>query len=95
MLSLKLVPKDQPLEILCLGAHCDDIEIGCAATILGLIRERSQISFTWVVFSSNEVRAAEVKNSFEHIFGGYCQAELKLHEFRNGYFPFIGDEIKD
>jgi LmbE family N-acetylglucosaminyl deacetylase len=35
MLSLALPPG--PLRLLCLGAHPDDIEIGCGGTVLRLL----------------------------------------------------------
>lgn len=95
MLGLPLIPDDSPLHILCLGAHCDDIEIGCGATILSLAQHRPNLSFTWVVFSSSDIRAAEAQNGFDEILGGAASAKLNLHQFRNGYFPFIGAEIKD
>lgn len=95
MLISPLIPDDGPRHVLCLGAHCDDIEIGCGATILNLARKRTDLSFTWVIFSSNEIRAAEARNSFASILGDRESAKLELHEFRNGYFPFIGAEIKD
>jgi LmbE family N-acetylglucosaminyl deacetylase len=95
MLNLPIIPEDRPLHILCLGAHCDDIEIGCGATMLSLAQQRPNLSFTWVVFSSNEIRAAEAKNSFDSILEGADSASLDLRRFRNGYFPFVGVEIKD
>ena len=83
------------MQILCLGAHCDDIEIGCGATILSLAKQRPNLSFTWVVFSSDGIRAAEAESSFDSILGGVESAKLEMYKFRNGYFPFIGAEIKD
>ena len=32
-----------PLRVLCLGAHADDIEIGCGGTVLKLVSARPQI----------------------------------------------------
>ena len=53
MLKLELVPnREQPCRVLCLGAHCDDIEIGCGGTVLELARNQAN-SITWVVFSSD------------------------------------------
>jgi LmbE family N-acetylglucosaminyl deacetylase len=34
---LGLAASNEPLSVLCLGAHSDDIEIGAGATILGWI----------------------------------------------------------
>ena len=40
-------------KILCLGAHSDDIEIGCGGTILKWVRERPGLNVHWVVFSAD------------------------------------------
>ena len=94
-MDLTFNTKNRPLHVLCLGAHCDDIEIGCGATILKLADEAPDLSINWVVFSSNEVRAAEAKESFRKFSRNIESAELKIFNFRNGYFPYIGNEIKD
>lgn len=59
---------DLSYKVLCLGAHCDDIEIGCGGTILRLIENYPNLTFYWVVFSSNEQREKEAYNlSLIHI----------------------------
>ena len=45
-----------PLQVLCLGAHSDDIEIGCGGTILQLLSGYSNVDVRWIVFSSNAER---------------------------------------
>ena len=64
MLSLRL-PLDaaSPLQVLCLGAHSDDIEIGCGGSILRLAEEYPNGLFHWVVFSAVDVRAAEAQRA--------------------------------
>ena len=49
----------KPLHVLCLGAHCDDIEIGCGGTLLRLIQQNRIARVDWIVFSSNPTRAQE------------------------------------
>ena len=40
MLRLELPRRTkEPLRVLCLGAHSDDIEIGCGGTLLDLARK--------------------------------------------------------
>ena len=39
--------------VLCLGAHSDDIEIGCGGTVLRLIEQSKNIEFYWLVLCSN------------------------------------------
>ena len=82
-------------KILCLGAHCDDIEIGCGGTILKLIENYSNIVFYWVVFSSSEQRAKEAIKSANNFLKGAKVENIIINNFRNGFFPFIGAEIKE
>ena len=49
----------KPLRLLCLGAHCDDIEIGAGGTVLRLVRENPGIEVLWAVFSSTDARRLE------------------------------------
>jgi LmbE family N-acetylglucosaminyl deacetylase len=85
--------KESPLEILCLGAHSDDIEIGCGGTILELL-EFSQCVIHWVVFSASGARADEARCGAA-LFGGNAIANgPMLKAFPDGFLPFIGAEVK-
>src|SRR6266446_9084808 len=81
-------------KILCLGAHSDDIEIGCGGAVLRLARQYPNCLFHWVVFSALGVRAAEAQRGAT-LFAGrnVAQAPL-LKEFQDGFMPFIGTEVK-
>jgi len=59
-----------PYRILALGAHSDDIEIGCGGTILELLRTRRNLEFHWVVFSSETEREREARRSAEFFLEG-------------------------
>lgn len=87
--------RDEPGTILFLGAHCDDIEIGCGGTVLRLAKEYPKLRFLWVVFSSDATRAPEAQRSFTRFLESAEQKLLRIEKFRNGYFPFVGAEIKD
>lgn len=94
MIQLDLgLKKDGPLKILCLGSHSDDIEIGCGGTILRLIQEYSGATFYWVVFSATGVRGAEARRASE-LFAGSRIERLILKEFRDGFMPYNGSEVK-
>lgn len=83
------------LQILCLGSHSDDIEIGCGGTILRLAEHLPGSVFHWVVFSAEGVRSAEAQRSAELFAGrGRLQGPL-LKTFRDGFLPFCGAEVKD
>jgi LmbE family N-acetylglucosaminyl deacetylase len=87
--------KDRPLQILCIGAHCDDIEIGCGGTILRLVRDLKDVSVFWVVLSSDEARAQEARNSASEFLLGCRQTTVEVKEFQNGFFPYCGAVVKD
>ncbi len=86
-----------PFRVLCLGAHCDDIEIGCGGTILRLLKDSSgnPVFVRWVVFSSEPIREKEARGSASEFLKGAGNGEIIVKKFRNGYFPYVGAEIKD
>jgi LmbE family N-acetylglucosaminyl deacetylase len=87
--------KDQPLKILCLGAHSDDIEIGCGGTILKLTKNNRNIVFHWVIFSSDQQRKREALKSAGLFLTDVKEKKIVVNHFRNSFFPFIGAEIKE
>lgn len=96
MYTLSFNRSEQSLRsALFLGAHCDDIEIGCGSTILRLVETYPDLEITWIVFSSDKVRAKETVSSSEMFLGPVRKKSLEINEFRNGYFPHVGSEIKD
>jgi LmbE family N-acetylglucosaminyl deacetylase len=94
MLSLGL-NKSEPLRLLCLGAHCDDIEIGCGGTILKLVAAGRKIEAHWVVFSSDERRKQEALRSAESFLCENVTKKIIIHQFRDGFLPYLGYELKD
>jgi LmbE family N-acetylglucosaminyl deacetylase len=87
--------RDNALKILCLGAHSDDIEIGCAGTILKLIRERKNTLFYWVVLSGNGERKREAIRSAKTLLRNAKEKTVVNKSFKDGFFPYIGAEIKE
>jgi LmbE family N-acetylglucosaminyl deacetylase len=86
---------ESPYKVLCIGAHSDDIEIGCGGTILKLLETYKHASFYWVVLSSGAGREEEARNSADLVLQ---QAEMKkvvVKDFKNAFFPYIGLEIKE
>ena len=81
-------------QILCLGAHSDDIEIGCGGTILRLAEEYPDSVFHWVVFSAIGVRAQEAQCGASSFAASRLQKPL-LKTFRDGFMPFDGAQVKD
>jgi LmbE family N-acetylglucosaminyl deacetylase len=96
MLKFNFVKKhDQAITILCLGAHSDDIEIGCGGTILKLLEECENVVIYWVVFCSDQKRKKEAKDSACDFLAEAKKKNILINEFRDGFLPFIGGEIKD
>lgn len=81
--------------VLCLGAHCDDIEIGCGATVLTLLASTPGISVDWVVFSGTPGRAAEARAAAAGFLAGAAVSRVVIHDFRDGFFPGEWTRIKE
>ena len=96
MLSLALpTVGGGPLKLLCLGAHADDIEIGCGGMILRLAAEAPDLVVRWIVFSGAGLREAEARNSAAAFLENVPEKQIEVLAFRDGYFPFQGADIKD
>ncbi len=96
MLPLRLGPPPSGgYELLCLGAHSDDLEIGCSGTVLRLLKELPVARVTWVVLSGNPERAREARAGARRVLGRRTGARLVQETFRDGYFPYLGAQVKD
>jgi LmbE family N-acetylglucosaminyl deacetylase len=83
------------LRVLCMGAHSDDIEIGCGATILELAARRPRPEFRWVVWSALGEREREAARGARKFLGPAAAEAVRVHSFRDGYFPAQFAEIKE
>lgn len=92
MISFSL---ERAKNILCLGAHSDDLEIGIGATILKLLSKRKDLVVSWVVFTADGKRDAEAKASAQKMLAHANKSSIIVKQFRNGYFPFEGEAIKN
>src|ERR1700757_3792122 len=82
------------LQVLCLGCHSDDIEIGCGGAILRLAAERPDCVFHWVVFSAIGARAAGGQQwAAQFVEASRLRGPI-LKTFRDGFMPFEGADIK-
>jgi LmbE family N-acetylglucosaminyl deacetylase len=87
---------DPPIEeVLCLGAHCDDLEIGCGGTILRLGQAPKPPAFTWVVFSSDAERGDEARRSAQALLRGTRAPRIRLEQFPDGFLPYEGAHVKE
>jgi LmbE family N-acetylglucosaminyl deacetylase len=95
MMKLSLAKEDSDiLNILCLGAHSDDIEIGCGGSLLQLKKTYKKLKLHWVVFSALGSRGKEATKGAE-LFGAGCEREVVLKEYRDGFLPYSGVAVKD
>ncbi|HUI65852.1 MAG TPA: PIG-L deacetylase family protein [Bacteroidota bacterium] len=85
-----------PFKVLCLGAHADDIEIGCGGSILRLIEAYGDtIEFQWVVFSATERRQKEARKSAALFLKDVRSKKVIIGNHRDGFFPYTGGAIKE
>jgi len=96
MLGLPLARgPDAPLRVLCLGAHADDIEIGCGGTVLRLAEATPPPEFDWIVFSGDGPRADEARCGASLFLRSAGPARVVVKNFRDGFFPYVGGSIKE
>jgi LmbE family N-acetylglucosaminyl deacetylase len=87
-------PERQPARLLAIGAHPDDIEIGCGGTILKLVEQGSVSEVWWVVLSGEGERAAEAEASANALLDGAVEKRVMVRDFKDGFFPYEGAELK-
>jgi LmbE family N-acetylglucosaminyl deacetylase len=88
------VEKKRAINILCLGAHSDDIEIGCGGTLLRLLAEYDDVRVHWVVLGSSGKRDEEALTSAENFLEDARKKEIIIKHFKTSFFPYVGEEIK-
>jgi len=93
-LAWAIEPLQRPLRVLAVGAHADDIEIGCGGTLLSWLRSGGRVDVTWVVLAAGGEREAEARASAEFFLAGAAGRRIISHQFRDGYFPYDAG-IKD
>lgn len=84
----------QPLQILCVGAHADDIEIGCGGTLLTLIGSGRPLHIEWCVLSAADQRRDEAQAAASDFLSGAASANIHIARFEDSYFPEQSREIK-
>jgi LmbE family N-acetylglucosaminyl deacetylase len=92
---LRLIPSaERPLRVLALGAHSDDIEIGCGGTLLSLLAENSSVEVCWVVFTATTERKDEARRSADAFLEGAADRDIRICGFRDGFLPYDGATVK-
>ena len=88
------LPSTRPLRLLVLGAHSDDIEIGCGGTILTWLESGVRLDVTWVVFAARGEREDEATRSAAHFLAGASEQRIVTHGFTDSFFPRDWSDIK-
>jgi len=81
--------------VLCIGAHSDDIEIGCGGTLLELTRNSPGIEFSWLVLAANPERAMEAESSAHAFLEKAGPRTISILSFQDGFLPYSGREVKE
>ena len=95
MLGLHLnAPLEGPLRVLAIGAHADDVEIGCGGTLLRLAETYPDAEIEWVVLSGDGERGEEARRSAADFAAGFASLRVVLGGFRDGFLPYTGEAVK-
>lgn len=94
---LRLIPevrKGRPFRLLCIGAHSDDLEIGCSATVLTWLASMRKVEVTWLVLSAEGVRAAEAQRSARALLARAAKSKVIIVDFRDAYMQSQYADVK-
>lgn len=95
MLQLRLDTEQRPLTILLVGAHCDDIEIGCGGAVQRLVLGYPGAKFVWITLGSDAQRAGETRTAAVRLLAGAQDPIIRIEGFKGSYFPHCGPALKD
>ena len=88
-------PADAPVRtVLCLGAHCDDVEIGCAGTLLQIQQRYPSAHFHWALMSGEPERVAETQSAAHRLLGEQA-VTVAVQPFRGSYLFAEAAAVKD
>jgi LmbE family N-acetylglucosaminyl deacetylase len=95
MIGFTLSTDGEPRRVLCIGAHCDDIEIGCGGALLQLQKTGSNLVIDWVVLTGEEARRAETTAARDLLVEPRFRGELVFGGFPDSRLPTVYGELKD
>jgi LmbE family N-acetylglucosaminyl deacetylase len=81
--------------VLCIGAHCDDIEIGCGGTLLRLLEANPALEVHYLVLCSDALRKREALGAARRLLGEASEKRVEVLSFRDGFLPWSGGEVKE
>lgn len=92
---MRTLALDDVRSVLCVGAHCDDIEIGCGGAILKLLQNTPAARVHWIVFTSDEPRREEAREAAAVFLSGAAGTTVEIEGFRERYLPYDGARVKE
>lgn len=87
--------QDRVLNVLCLGAHCDDITIGCGGTLLHLLHRYPRMKVWWVAFCADSIRGPEEQQAVTRLLKGAGDPRVVLEAYRDGFLPSQTIAVKE
>jgi LmbE family N-acetylglucosaminyl deacetylase len=81
--------------VLCIGAHCDDIEIGCGGAVLKLVAANPEVHIDWVVLTSDPERESEARSSAAAILAEAASSTVSVETFRGRFLPYVAADVKE
>lgn len=92
--ELSLCGADARGDVLILGAHCDDIEIGCGATLVELAARSSRLRFHSIIFCSDATRESEARQGLSTLLGEKANLTMVFGGLKDGFLPYRAEEAK-
>ena len=87
----KLSLPSGPLQLVCLAAHPDDVEIAAGGTLLALA-ERGNVEGHWLTLTGSPERRAEAKSAASAFLP---DSRSSFHAFPDGRLPAHWNEVKN
>jgi LmbE family N-acetylglucosaminyl deacetylase len=95
LLTLTLGSPDKPsLEVLCIGAHCDDIEIGCGGTVAAIQERYPRCKVHLLVLTSTPARRAEAEVAARALIRKPARGEVRICALADGLLPAHLPQVK-
>lgn len=95
VIGLALPAGFEPRRVLCIGAHCDDIEIGCGGALLQMQKAGGKLTIDWVLLTGDEARRAEASKAMQLLVAPEFRGELAFGGFPDSRLPAVYDGLKD
>ena len=89
------IARGSSLRLLCIGAHSDDLEIGCAGAVLSWIDSGIPVHVTWIVLAASGEREREARRSASALLRRAASVDIVLGAFKDGYLPSQYEPVKD